>query len=102
MSKKEKSIKELKSIPNIGPRIAEKFYNIGLKKVSDLKDRNPEEIYLRCCAAEGYQIDRCLLYVIRQAVYFASTKNPDPALLQWNLWSDENLHQQKGVKKRDI
>jgi hypothetical protein len=90
MTDKERAIKELKTIPNIGPRIADKFFNIGIKKVSDLKDRDPEEIYVKCCGAEGYQIDRCFLYVIRQAVYFASTKNPDPALLQWNIWSDKN------------
>ncbi len=91
MIEKEKAIKDLKTIPSVGLKIAEKFYSVGIKKVSDLKDRDPEEIYVKCCGAEGYQIDRCFLYVIRQAVYFASTKNPDPELLQWNLWSDKNL-----------
>ena len=91
MTAKEKAIKELKTIPNIGPKVSEKLYRVGIKKVSDLKARDPEEIYVKCCGDVGYQIDRCFLYVIRQAVYFASTKNPDPELLQWNLWSDENL-----------
>lgn len=90
MSSKYKSIKELMTIPSVGKSIANKFYGIGIKKISDLKDKDPEEIYFKCCAADNEQHCRCFLYTIRCAIYFASTKNPDPALLKWNRWGDKN------------
>jgi hypothetical protein len=33
-------------------------------------------------------VDRCLLYVFRCAVYFASHKKHDPKLLLWWNWKD--------------
>jgi len=86
---KESSIKELMTIPSVGKSIANKFYNIGITKISDLKNRNPEEIYFKCCAYDGEKHCRCFLYVVRCAVYFASTKNPNPDKLRWNAWGDK-------------
>jgi hypothetical protein len=86
---KESSIKELMTIPSVGRSIANKFYNIGITKISDLKNRNPEEIYFKCCAYDGEKHCRCFLYVIRCAVYFASTKTPNPDKLRWNAWCDK-------------
>ncbi len=91
MTDKEKIIKELETIPWIGNASSARLYEVGVRKISDLKDADPEHIYLKSCAKAGERIDRCWLYVIRCAVYFASTKNPDPNLLQWNFWSDKNM-----------
>ena len=33
-------------------------------------------------------IDRCMLYVLRCAVYFASTPRPEPEKLLWWNWKD--------------
>lgn len=90
MTDKEKTIKELETIPWIGKASSERLYEVGIRKVSDLKNADSEEIYMESCAKAGERIDRCWLYVIRCAVYYASTKNPNPAMLQWNFWSDKN------------
>jgi len=88
---KEESIKELKTIPWIGKASSQYLYDIGIRKVTDLKNRDPEELYFKSCAQQGRQIDRCWLYVIRCAVYYASHEVHNPAMLKWNFWSDANL-----------
>ncbi|MBU1119543.1 helix-hairpin-helix domain-containing protein [Patescibacteria group bacterium] len=87
MSKKE-SITELKTIPGVGESIAHDFWNVGIRKVSDLRSVQPQKLYDDICAYQGSHIDRCLLYVCKTAVYFARTKNPDPEKLKWWNWKD--------------
>jgi Pathogenicity locus len=77
---------ELRRIPGVGPSIEGDLLAIGVRRVSDLVGRDPRELYARVCAHQGAQVDRCLLYVMRCAVYFAETADPDPALLKWWAW----------------
>ena len=39
-------------------------------------------------ALRGRKMDRCVLYVFRCAVYFASESEHDPELLKWWNWKD--------------
>ena len=80
----------LQVIPGVGPKLANKFFNIGIRRVSDLKGKKPEELYSQICAKHGYQVDRCVLYVCRSSVYFAETENPDPEKSKWWYWKDKN------------
>ena len=82
------TLKELQIIPGVGPSIAQDFWNIGIKKVSDLRGKDPEELYLKICANKGCQVDRCVLYVCRSSVYFAENKNPNPEKLKWWKWKE--------------
>ncbi len=85
---KAASLKELQQIPGIGKSIAGDLWELGIRSVADLKGRNPERLYLKRCEQQGVKIDRCLLYVFRGAVYFASRKKHDPELLKWWNWKD--------------
>jgi hypothetical protein len=76
----------LRIIPGVGPRMAELFSGIGIKRVVDLKGKDPELLYSQICAGLGIQVDRCVLYVCRSSVYFAETENPDPEKLKWWHW----------------
>lgn len=69
------NLKELETIPGVGKSIAQDFWNIGIKNISDLKGKDPEELYFRICANHGCQVDRCVLYVCRSSVYFSENKN---------------------------
>lgn len=89
------SIKGLQVIPGVGPSIAEDLNRLGIKKVSCLKGRDPEKLYARYCALEGHPVDRCLLYVFRCAVYYASHDQHDPELLKWWNWADPKLKTDK-------
>ena len=82
---------DLMIIPGVGRKIAADLVGLGIRSVADLKDRNPEELYGALCAQTGVQIDRCMLYVFRCAVYYASTERRDPELLKWWNWKDDRV-----------
>ena len=88
------SLKELQEIPGVGSSIAQDLWELGIRSVSDLKGKNPERLYRKRCAQIGRPIDRCLLYVFRGAVYYASHKRHDPELLKWWNWKDRNSKSQ--------
>lgn len=79
---------DLRTIPGVGKSIEQDLIELGYKNVGDLKGANPEVMYERFCALKGQHIDRCLLYVFRCAVYFASHKNHETAKLKWWNWKD--------------
>jgi hypothetical protein len=87
---RDESIKNLRIIPGVGPATAADLVNIGIRKVSDLRGRNPERLYERSNRNAGTVQDRCLLYVFRCAVYYASTprSRQDPRKLLWWNWKD--------------
>lgn len=87
----DKDLKELQIIPGVGKNIAQFFLRIGLKNVSDFKGKDPEELYFRICENQGYQIDSCVLYICRSAVYFANNKIHDPKKLKWWNWKDKKI-----------
>lgn len=79
---------DLQTIPGVGPSIAADLRELGIRRVADLRGRDPERLYARSNAIRGVRQDPCLLYVFRCAVYFASTQRPKPALLKWWAWKD--------------
>ena len=86
---KQLTLKELQQIPGIGKSIAVDLWELGIRSVGELKGKNPERLYFKRCEQQGVKIDRCLLYVFRGAVYFASRRKHDPKLLKWWNWKDE-------------
>ena len=86
---KVQQLKKLQQIPGVGKSISQDFWDVGIKKITDLKNQNPEDLYLKICAKQGQQIDRCLLYVCRSSIYYASHKKHDPEKLKWWNWKDE-------------
>ena len=81
-------LNEFKQIPGVGKSIALDLWNLGLRSTSQLRGKDPEKLYARHCGQIGKPVDRCLLYVFRCAVYFASHKKHDPKLLLWWNWKD--------------
>jgi len=79
---------ELQEIPGVGKSIAKDLRAIGIKAISDLKDKDPEKLYDKICDKYGKKIDRCMLYVMRTAVYYASHRKHKPRLLKWWNWKD--------------
>jgi hypothetical protein len=83
------SLKELQQIPGVGKSIATDLYDIGVRSIRELKDNNPHKLYLKLCKKRGERVDRCVLYVFRSAVYYASHKNHRSELLKWWNWKDK-------------
>lgn len=87
----EKYLKEFRQIPGIGKSMARDLYDLGFRSIADLKTQNPQIMYDKLSVLRSVQMDRCVLYVFRCAVYFAQTENSDHELLKWWNWKDTNL-----------
>lgn len=90
---KQKTLKELQKIPSIGKACALDLWNIGIRNLSDLKDKNPFELYLQLNAITGQTHDICMLYTFRCAVYFASEKTHEIQKLNWWYWKDKKYNE---------
>jgi hypothetical protein len=83
----EAVFRDLRRIPGVGPRVAQDLWDLGYRSVADLSGEDPERMYRRLCDRQG-PVDRCMLYVFRCAVYFASNDAHDPERLKWWNWKD--------------
>lgn len=68
--------------------MADDLWQLGFREPDELKGEDPEKLYQRLCILEGQKVDRCMLYVFRCAVYYASNPAPEPELLKWWNWKD--------------
>ena len=80
----------LRQIPGVGPSISADLKALGIHRVEDLEGQDPQALYERLCVHQGGPVDRCVLYVFRCAVYYATTSPHDhePELLKWWSWKD--------------
>lgn len=85
---RQRPASDLRTIPGIGPSLARDLEDLGIHRVSQLEGRDPERLYRRLIALRGVHQDRCVLYVFRCAVYFASTPRPRADRLLWWNWKD--------------
>ena len=89
--KKVSRFNNLLEIPGIGKSLAEDLMSIGIRKVTDLKNKDPEKLYQKLCRYEGVRLDPCVLYTFRCAVYYASNSRHNAELLKWWNWKDRKI-----------
>lgn len=58
------------------------FFDIGIFTIDDLIGKNSEELFERDCLVNGLQVDRCVLYAFRLAVYYANSDVHEPEKLK--------------------
>jgi hypothetical protein len=92
---KQSVLKEFEQIPGVGKKISKDLWDMGLRSVEDLKDNDPEKLYRELCQRQKVQVDRCMLYLFRCAVYYASNKKHDLELLKWWNWKDNKLEEKR-------
>lgn len=71
-------LKQLQSIPNVGPVIAGHLLRLGLHSKADLAVEDPCGSFERLCAMDGRQYDPCLEDVFTAAVHFSRGNPPRP------------------------
>ena len=88
---KQQSVKELTIIPGVGESLATDLWNIGITTIADLKEKNPNELYDLSNRFAGTVQDRCVLYVFKCAVYYATTPTgeQESEKLKWWNWKDK-------------
>ncbi|MGH7515540.1 MAG: helix-hairpin-helix domain-containing protein [Gemmatimonadales bacterium] len=82
---------ELQTLPAIGPSLAADLRALGVRRVADLKRRDPERLYARLNRLRGQRQDPCVLYSFRCAAYAARTSRPRAQLLKWWNWKGRTL-----------
>jgi len=87
MTEKE-TLKELQKLPNVGPATAGDLLSLGIKKVDDLKGKDPDKLYAKLEKLAGMHVDRCMLYVMRSLVYMAETGKRSPKDVAWWHFKD--------------
>jgi len=87
---KQSDTKNLDQIPGVGKRTLKEMQNIGISSIDQLEDQDPQKLYEKLCDFKATPVDRCMLYVLRCAVYYASNTEHDPELLKWWNWKDKN------------
>lgn len=86
---KQPSLKDLERIPGVGTSIAQDLRDIGINSVDELKGKQAEKLYKKMCSFKASPVDRCMLYTLRCAVYYASNTEHNPNLLKWWNWKDK-------------
>jgi len=71
---KQETLKSFQEIPGVGKSVSQDFWNLGFRSIRELNGAIPEELYMKLCDFQKTQVDRCMLYVFRCAVYYASNK----------------------------
>ncbi len=82
------ALQNLQTIPGIGKSLSRDLFDLGYANVEGLKDEVPEDMYARLMVLRGKHVDRCVLYVFRCAVYYASHDQHETELLKWWSWKD--------------
>jgi len=85
---KTRNTTDLQSLPSIGPSLAQDLRDLGFHTPADLRNQDPERMFVDLCDMRGAHIDRCVLYSFRCAVHAASSPRTDPALEKWWNWKD--------------
>lgn len=84
----DNSFGDLRLIPGVGRVLAGELGSVGIFGCGDLVGADAEVLYEKLCDYKGMHVDRCVLYVFRCAVYYASNDDHDPELLKWWNWKD--------------
>lgn len=83
---------ELQTIPGVGPSMSQDLRDLGIYKIDDLVGQDPERMFKRLRLMHDINMDRCVLYVFRCAVYYATEQQHEPELLKWWNWKDRTLN----------
>ena len=86
---KQKVLKQFQIMPGIGKACSLDLWNIGLRKIEDLKGKNPTVLYNKLNTVTGLTHDICMLYTFRCAVYYATEKQHDLEKLNWWYWKNK-------------
>ena len=87
---------DLRMVPGIGAKKEKELIELGYGSLEELKNADPDELYVTACLKEGWQLDKCVLYAFRCAVAFAKDPAPNPDNYRWWYFCDENSKSKKG------
>ncbi len=69
---KESVLRELRTIPVVGEKVAEPLYRLGIRSVKELVGRSPEDMYGELRTMKGFYVEPCMLNQLKVAVSIAA------------------------------
>jgi hypothetical protein len=69
---KEAVMRELRTIPVVGEKVAEPLYMLGIRSVRELIGRSPEDMYGELRTMKGFYVEPCMLNQLKVAVSMAA------------------------------
>jgi hypothetical protein len=87
------TLKKLRTIPNIGPSMAQDLLSLGIQTPEDLKGRDPVQLYRHLEELTGARQDPCVLDTFMAAVHFAETGE------RRTWWSFTEERKRRGLAK---
>jgi hypothetical protein len=82
---------DLLKIPGVGKSISKDLDDLGISKIEDLKNKDPEILYANLCKIRGVKQDICLLYVFRCAVAYSKMAGKNRENLKWWDFKDDKV-----------
>ncbi len=67
----DEAMARLQKIPNVGPRMAEDLFKLGIATLRDAAGRDPGEMYHELCALDAKRQDPCVRDVFAAVVTYA-------------------------------
>jgi hypothetical protein len=93
--------RDLEGLPGVGAVVAQELWSLGIRTIEELKNTDPEELYLIYQARKSGMGERTMLYMFRCAVYYASHREHNPELLKWWNWKSAQASSQ-GARGDDM
>jgi hypothetical protein len=90
---RDEAVAQLREIPNVGPKMASALLKLGVARLEDAADRDPDEMYHELCALDAKRHDPCVRDVFAAVVSHAEGH---PARPWW-----EFTPERKGRKARE-
>jgi hypothetical protein len=67
---RDEAMAHLQGIPNVGPRMAEDLFKLGIARLRDVAGRDPDEMYHELCALDAKRHDPCVRDVFAAVVTY--------------------------------
>lgn len=80
---------DLQRVPGIGAKKEKMLEELGYHSLNELKNADPDDLYVRASIKECEQLDKCVLYAFRCAVAYANDPQPDNSKYRWWYFTDK-------------
>ena len=90
-------VTKLRKIPNVGPVMARALIRLGVLRLEDLANKDPDEMYHELCAIDGVGHDPCVRDVLAATVAYA---NGQPARPWWAFTPERKARERNAREAR--
>ena len=74
--RRQRKIKRLQDIPNIGPAMEGYLHTLGINKPDELAGKDPYHMYNKLCTITHKQMDPCVIDIFISAVKYMEGARP--------------------------